>query len=918
MSDAIRRPALLLALGLTLAARARAESLPQRPVVAGYERFHTGSAPGPGPVAAGRLLLGELNCTSCHQGPGADAAGRKQAPILDRVGSRVRVEHLRQFLAAPHATRPGTTMPDLVAGLPEPGRQAVVEDLVHFLAGTGKVTDTPPSRAAVRSGRGTYARVGCVACHGPREGKATEARGIVPLGDPAAKYTVASLSAFLRDPLAVRPSGRMPGLGLTPDEATGIAAYLLKDVQVASSPNVAYRYYEGSWTNLPDFDALTPVASGMASGFDIDVARRRNNFALRFEGILEILREGDYTFRFRSDDGSRITLNGTKVFDNDGIHPTSEATGITRMKPGRNTLVATYFDGGGQVEFEAEIEGPGMPRQPLGPLLLPPEGSAPDAPARPAPPRFVVDPERATRGRAAFASLGCASCHALRMDESPIIEARPPATPLSRLRPEAGCLADEPPASVPAFHLDAGQREALRSAIALSSDPAAQPTGPERIASTMLAANCYACHRRDGRGGVEEALNPAFQTTQTEMGDEGRIPPGLDGVGGKLTAAWLAQILAEGAKDRPYMLTRMPRFGAANVGHLAGLFEAADALPPVAAVDLGVTPRKARAIGRSLVGNTGFSCGSCHTFKGIEASGIQAIDMTRMTARLRREWFAPYVIDPQRFRPGTRMPTSFPDGKSTLESVLDGDPAKQVEAIWTYLSDGPKAEVPAGIGRNPMPLIAVSEPILYRNFIQGAGPRAIGVGYPEKANLAFDAQALRLALIWRGGFIDASRHWTGRGEGFEPPLGDDVLSLGDGPGFARLAGPADPWPGAPGPGDRFRGYRLAGGKRPVFLYEVAGAAIEDHPEPAPGGGSPTLRRTIDVAGPRAEGLAFRAAVAGKIEPAGDGWFAIDGEWKLRIVADAAPVVRASGGKAELIVPIGPGGVRTRIVEEFAW
>src|SRR5699024_7615802 len=126
---------------------------------------------------------------------------------------------------------------------------------------------------------------------------------------------------------------------------------------------------------------------------------------------------------------------------------------------------------------------------------------------------------------------------------------------------QAGCLADEPPAAVPAFHLDKGQRAALRAALAQTPEEA-RPSGKERIAATMLAANCYACHRRDGRGGVEEALSPSFQTTQTEMGDEGRIPPGLDGVGGKLTAAWLAQILAEGAKDRPYMLTRMPRFGA--------------------------------------------------------------------------------------------------------------------------------------------------------------------------------------------------------------------------------------------------------------------------------------------------------------------------------------------------------------------
>ena len=112
---------------------------------------------------------------------------------------------------------------------------------------------------------------------------------------------------------------------------------------------------------------------------------------------------------------------------------------------------------------------------------------------------------------------------------------------------------------------------------------------------------------------------------------------------------------------------------------------------------------------------------------------------------------------------------------------------KQIEAIWVFLSDGTNAAEPYGLGREPIPLVPRSEAILYRNFIEGAGPRAIGVGYPEKANLAFDANDLRLALIWQGAFIDASRHWTGRGDGFQAPLGDNVLTLPAGPELRRPA-----------------------------------------------------------------------------------------------------------------------------------
>src|SRR5205085_5023930 len=135
----------------------------------------------------------------------------------------------------------------------------------------------------------------------------------------------------------------------------------------------------------------------------------------------------------------------------------------------------------------------------------------------------------------------------------------------------------------------------------------------------------------------------------------------------------------------------------------------------------------------------------------------------------------------------------FPDGQTTLPKVLDGMVDAQIDAIWRYLSDGDKAIFPVGLVTGKIELVAFDEPIVYRNFIQGAGTRAIGVGYPEKLNLAFDANDLRLAMVWKGGFIDAARHWTDRGAGFEGPLGDDVLSLPAGASFAVLPKPDAAW-----------------------------------------------------------------------------------------------------------------------------
>ena len=63
------------------------ENLPPR--VLGFERVYA-SSDKDRPAAAGQLLLGELNCTSCHHTEPALAEfiHRKPAPILDTVGQR--------------------------------------------------------------------------------------------------------------------------------------------------------------------------------------------------------------------------------------------------------------------------------------------------------------------------------------------------------------------------------------------------------------------------------------------------------------------------------------------------------------------------------------------------------------------------------------------------------------------------------------------------------------------------------------------------------------------------------------------------------------------------------------------------------------------------------------------------------------
>ena len=889
------------------------------PRVIGFERFFSGEKGDT--VVGGQLLLGELNCTSCHTADKSldSYVQKKQAPVLDTVGSRVRPNYLLKFLADPQTVKPGTTMPNVLAGLPEAERKARVEAIVHFLATTGTIAESAALRQSVNRGDNLYHNIGCLACHDPRKEDSPKdpLPTSIPIGTPSRKYTVPGLTQFLSDPLSVRPGGRMPHLNLEPQDARDIASFLLKDLDISSG--LQFARYEGSWNSLPDFSKLTPKEVGEAGGFDVGVTKLKDNFALRFDGHINIPKAGNYLFLIGSDDGSRLYIDGKLVIDNDGVHPFQQKRKQMQITAGLHAVAVEYFEAGGEEVLQVEFQAEGQPQQKLDTLVAAPPAKKADKPDERA---FVVNNDLAAKGKEYFTTLGCASCHNLKKDGQQIVS-KLTAPALAQLKATGGCQADGP-GKTPFYALNGKQKESLTAAIGEAKKPAPQPLVKEDLVSRNLVRfNCVACHTRGQLGGVEEARNPHFKSDMPEMGDEGRLPPPLAGVGAKLRPEWMQTVFNEGAKDRPYMFTRMPKFGMANVGVLVTALDEADkaTLKPLPKLNVDEEDKKFKAAGRRLVGGQAFGCIKCHTFAGKRSTGIQALSLTTMTKRLRPEWFHHYMQNPQAFRPGTRMPNVFPDGQTTLPTVLDGSVDKQDRAMWAYLSDGDKAILPVGLVTGAIELIAYDEAIMYRNFIEGAGPRAIGVGYPEKLNLAFDANNLRLALIWQGAFIDASRHWEGRGAGFQPPLGDNVIKLTDGVPFAALENDKAPWPGteAKAQGYRFLGYSLGQKRQPTFSYSFGDIKITDYPAPYGEADVYVFRRMLTLTTEKpVQNLYFRAAAAGKIEDVGGGSYKIDGLWTMKIGSKQKPLVRENNGKQELLVPVNFEGKGASITQEFEW
>ena len=897
-----RTAILLFASALIVAANCRV-SFAAHPIVPTFERLFA-EADG-GSTAGGWLLAGELGCAACHQADGLTEITPKQAPILDGVAERIRPDHLLKYIADPQAARPGSSMPNVLAGLSAKEREASVLAIVHYLQSLG--SNPPLQEYASTSGRARgdslYHRVGCVACHGARHEGAKQLPTSKHLGNLEQKYTLPSLVAFLRDPHKTRPSGRMPSLNLSLREATDLASYLLPNLPARSG--ITWEMYKGRFERMPDFSKLTPEANGDTEVIGVGVTDQKDQFALRFEGVLPIAEKGEYTFYTNSDDGSKLLVNDQLVVDNDGVHGGVLKSGKIQLEPGRYSVTIEFFERDGGEHIHAEFEGPGIKRQLLAPFLM---AGTPEEPLDDL--AFPVDEKLAEKGRTLFASVGCSSCHQLkdpqRRDQD-----------LSRAKPfaeltDGGCLNDDARSGVPHYCLSDAQRQSLKSVLGLAAERRTPPTAKQKVAHSLATFNCYACHARDELGGVEQERLEYFQTTQPEMGIEGSVPPHLNGIGAKLTRLWFENILAEGAKDRPYMHTRMPKFGTPNVGHLAAAMERLDAVDPPSDPDLPVS-REVKKLGWEMVGEKGFSCIKCHTFGRYRATGVQSIDMTTMHKRLRKDWFRTYVRNPLAYRRDTRMPSSWPLEleESFFPEILDGDCDQQIQAVWHYLSDGTRARVPAGLVTNSLELIPASDAIIYRNFLEGAGPRAIGVGYPEALNLAFDANDLRLALIWKGAFIDAQRHWTGRGQGFQGPAGDSVVKLPQGVSFAILESPDATWPkqSARLGNYRFRGYSLTDDQRPTFKYSVGDFQVEDFPNVVEQGVQAFLVRKIRVTGGKSgERLFYRAAV-GDIKDLGDGEFGV-GDLKVKFAGDCQPTLVGN----QLMVELKAGSEITQVYD----
>jgi cytochrome c2 len=250
----------------------------------------------------GRFLFEELSCAKCHKPAAGDAMARtlvdRTGPNLTDIARRAYPGWIDAWLADPAKLRPHTTMPQLF-GDDERGRAeryAITRYLVSLAGSSLEVYRRPvvaqdEVRRSVERGRVLFVVSGCAACHQETvakekavNGEAEEREPLKPedffysLGTaaPAAKYLLGALgsktrpdrlAAYLEDPLKTNPSGRMPHMVLSAQEAADIARYLCRVTDDSVRPA------------MPAAPRTKPVDLGRAVYRELLGAKSRDEFA---------------------------------------------------------------------------------------------------------------------------------------------------------------------------------------------------------------------------------------------------------------------------------------------------------------------------------------------------------------------------------------------------------------------------------------------------------------------------------------------------------------------------------------------------------------------------------------------------------------------------------------------------------------
>ena len=119
------------------------------------------------------------------------------------------------------------------------------------------------------------------------------------------------------------------------------------DVNVKSG--LRCKEYKGGWTQMPDFDRLTPRSAFDAGVLSVPMVHNlpEEHVGRVYAGYILVPADDVYQFTLTSDDGSRLYVDGKLLIDNDGLHSAQAKTGDVALAEGLHAVRIEWYNATG-------------------------------------------------------------------------------------------------------------------------------------------------------------------------------------------------------------------------------------------------------------------------------------------------------------------------------------------------------------------------------------------------------------------------------------------------------------------------------------------------------------------------------------------------------------------------------------------
>lgn len=122
-------------------------------------------------------------------------------------------------------------------------------------------------------------------------------------------------------------------------------SYKKYDKNSISLNNLQYKYYAGTFDQMPDFNTLEATESGATDSLSGSVVDKDERYALRYTGTIETPNGGTYLFKLQNAGKVRMLIDDNLIFEQDRFYRMHETVSETvELESGHHDFTLEYVD----------------------------------------------------------------------------------------------------------------------------------------------------------------------------------------------------------------------------------------------------------------------------------------------------------------------------------------------------------------------------------------------------------------------------------------------------------------------------------------------------------------------------------------------------------------------------------------------